>query len=509
MGRPPAGVGDDGAAGEPVEVAQRLGACGTDTETRAPGYRLRLEPEKLDLSRFEALIEEASALELERAAAKLRAALALWRGPALAEFAYEPFAQPAIARLEELRLTVLERRIDADLACGPTEDVVAELEALVVEHPLRERFCGQLMVALYRCGRQADALTAYRAARTALVEGVGIEPGPALRDLERAILHQDPSLSARASAGAVPKLVRQGSVIVVAPTMEALERLLPIVTPLVALAPSRELIMVSVVESDDLAGSSLKLHERAEGLRGDGVSVRSAAMTSSNAVPMLTRLAIDQDADLLLLDGVTNLPPSGRFGVLSSSLLTSVVCDVGIVAGSGADTTGSGLAVLVPFSGTEHDWAAIEFAAWFARATGSPLRLLGRAADNDSEPDASHLLAGASLLVQQIVRVPTELALVPAGPESILADAARAALLVFGLTERWQQQGLGETRARIATQAPCPAVLLRKGLKPGGIAPAASLTRFTWSLGDPHNPDGDTHPPSMAIGAPPTRGRDL
>ena len=150
--------------------------------------------------------------------------------------------------------------------------------------------------------------------------------------------------------------------------------------------------------------------------------------------------------------------------------------------------------MLVPFSGTEHDWAAIELAAWFARATGSPLRLLGRAADDASEPDASHLLAGASLLLQQIVRVPTELALIPAGPESILADAAQGALLVVGLSERWQREGLGETRARIASQAPCPAILLRKGLKPGGIAPTQSLTRFTWSLGDPQDPDSDTHP---------------
>ena len=117
---------------------------------------------------------------------------ALWRGPALADVAYESFAQAAIARLEEIRLAAVELRIDADLALGRHDELVGELEALVAEHPLRERLRGYLMTALYRSGRQAEALDAYREARRTLVDELGIEPSPALQELERAILRQDP-----------------------------------------------------------------------------------------------------------------------------------------------------------------------------------------------------------------------------------------------------------------------------------------------------------------------------
>ena len=121
-------------------------------------------------------------------------ALSLWRGPALADFAYESFAQAAIARLEEIRLAAVELRIDADLALGRHDELVGELEALVAEHPLRERLREYLMTALYRSGRQAEALDAYQDARRALVDELGIEPSPALQELERAILRQDPAL---------------------------------------------------------------------------------------------------------------------------------------------------------------------------------------------------------------------------------------------------------------------------------------------------------------------------
>ena len=129
------------------------------------------------------------------AAALLREALALWRGPPLADFAYEAFAQPEIARLEEQHVAALEQRIDADLALGRHADLVAELEGLVAEHPLRERLRAQLMVALYRCGRQADALEAYGDARRVLLDELGVEPGPALRELQVAILRQAPALA--------------------------------------------------------------------------------------------------------------------------------------------------------------------------------------------------------------------------------------------------------------------------------------------------------------------------
>ena len=169
--------------------------------TKAPGYELRLEDGELDLARFEQLVAEGRAEE----------ALRLWRGPALADFAYEPFAQSEIARLDELRLGCLENRIEADLKEGRHASVVGELEALVLEHPLRERLRAQLMLALYRSGRQAEALETYQHGRRLLADELGLEPGPSLRELERAILRQEISLdlvSATADQDEAPEPAR-------------------------------------------------------------------------------------------------------------------------------------------------------------------------------------------------------------------------------------------------------------------------------------------------------------
>jgi YVTN family beta-propeller protein len=168
--------------------------------SRPPGYVLQIGQNQLDAERFVSLTSEARRLlddgDATAAAERFRAALALWRGPALADLAYEPFARLDVERLEELRLAALEDGIDADLALGRNDVLVGELRELVAEHPLRERFRGQLMAALYRSGRQAEALEVYREGRSALRDELGIEPGPALRDLEQAILRQDPGLGA-------------------------------------------------------------------------------------------------------------------------------------------------------------------------------------------------------------------------------------------------------------------------------------------------------------------------
>jgi len=162
------------------------------------GYAIQVDPDHVDARRFERLLEEGRLVLAEgdagRAAEGLREAIALWRGEALADFAYEPFAQEEIARLEELRLEAVEARIDADLALGRHAELVGELEALVVAQPLRERATGRLMLVLYRSERQADALAAYRSARERMVEELGIEPGPQLRALEAAIIRQDEAL---------------------------------------------------------------------------------------------------------------------------------------------------------------------------------------------------------------------------------------------------------------------------------------------------------------------------
>jgi DNA-binding SARP family transcriptional activator len=166
--------------------------------TRGRGYVLEAEHGQLDVDRFETLVTEGRdalrAGDARLARDRLRQALALWRGPALADFAYEPFAQGEAARLEEERPAALEDRIDADLALGRHAELVGELDALVREHPLRERLHGQLMLALYRSGRQADALERYQRARRERIDELGIEPGRELQELERAILAQDPEL---------------------------------------------------------------------------------------------------------------------------------------------------------------------------------------------------------------------------------------------------------------------------------------------------------------------------
>jgi YVTN family beta-propeller protein len=177
-------------------LRKALGGEGSALRTSAPGYVLDVEPGALDLDRFTALRAEAQAASDEqRRSELLREALELWRDTPLADLAGEPFTEAAVARLEDQRLDALEQRIDSDLALGRHASLVPELEALVAEQPYRERLRAQLMLALYRSGRQADALGAYRAARRTLGDDLGLEPSPELRELEAAILRQDARLS--------------------------------------------------------------------------------------------------------------------------------------------------------------------------------------------------------------------------------------------------------------------------------------------------------------------------
>ena len=172
-------------------------------ETKARGYVLNAEPSQVDANVFEQLVEEGRAAlrsdDPGTAARLLREALSLWRGPALADLD-EPFARTYGARLDEARLAAVELRIDADLAVGRHVELIGELETLVAEHPYHEGLRRRLMLALYRAGRQADALAVYRATRATMAEDLGIEPGPELRELEAAVLRHDPSLGAPRSA---------------------------------------------------------------------------------------------------------------------------------------------------------------------------------------------------------------------------------------------------------------------------------------------------------------------
>jgi DNA-binding SARP family transcriptional activator len=186
------------------KIRKLLAAAAADTDatlvTELHGYVLQIDPERLDVHRFERLVREGRqalvAGRAEEAAAALDRALALWRGPPLAELALDASVEGTLARLGELRLSGLEDRFEAELQLGRHTELVAELEEFVREHPLRERARAQLMVALYRSGRQSEALQAYRDARTLLAEQLGLDPGPELQRLEKAILVQDASLAA-------------------------------------------------------------------------------------------------------------------------------------------------------------------------------------------------------------------------------------------------------------------------------------------------------------------------
>ena len=232
--------------------------------TRGAGYALSVEPDALDLQRFERLAEAGSIAladgHLESAAATLGEALALWRGPALADLRDERFLHSVASRLEELRLIVAERRLEAELERGRHADVLADVRALAAEHPLRERGHGLLMLGLYRCGRQAEALEVYRAARETLVEELGISPGPALRELEARILRQDPDLMPAAAAKDTPppSVTAPERAVLVAPLAPAAADALVALAEPLARQPERELLLVG----DGGAGRPARRAER-------------------------------------------------------------------------------------------------------------------------------------------------------------------------------------------------------------------------------------------------------
>jgi DNA-binding SARP family transcriptional activator len=466
--------------------------------TRAPGYVVELQAGQLDLHRFEALVEEGrralAAGNARHAAAQLREALALWRGPALADFAYEPFAQAEIARLEELRLVAVERRIEADLALGRHADLVGELEGLVARHPLRERLCAHLMVALYRSGRQAEALEAYQTARRALVDGLGIDPSPALQELERAVLRQDASLEGRPAApsAAAPDAAPEEllefperSLLVVPFADRQLEALVALARRL-ARRPPREIILARIVsDGAALAVATELLEAQRAALAAERIAARAAAFTSASPGEDLVLLASDQEIDLLLVDAPAELLAAGAPDAELAVVLGDMPCDVAVlVARQGAELEiGPDRPVIVPFGGAEHEWAAVEIAAWIAGAHGARLRLLGTSADPETgRRDASRLLARAALMVQRVASVPTEPLLVEPGERSVIDAAESAGLVVVGLSPRWRHEGLGGVRLAVLRDARPPALMVRRGLRPGGLAPRETMTRFTWTL---------------------------
>jgi DNA-binding SARP family transcriptional activator len=470
------------------QISDLRKALGTESviETRAPGYVIHVASGSLDLTRFEQQASNA-ARALERGDAReasdlLRDALALWRGAPLADLAYETFAQVAIGRLEEIRLAALEQRIEAELALGRHSELIGELAALVAEHPLRESVSGQLMLALYRAGRQAESLDVYRATRDALVQQFGIEPTPALRALERAILTQDASLGAARTFAGQPggATAPTGTVLVLPSHEDRLDALLAVAEPL-ATSPSRELIIARLVADESaLARASSAVNARRTTL---ATAVRTAVFTTANATEDIARLVAAHDIDLVLADGPADLGELAPDAL--ADIVESVSADLAVLVGSMPDLRGGG-GVFVPFGGGEHDWAALELAGWLASASGSPLRLVGTKADpRRGRRDASRLLADASLAVQRMVGVDTEPVLAEPSEAGLLRAVESAAIIVAGISEQWRREGIGASRNALVRNARAPTLLVHRGLRPGGLAPRDRRTRFTWTLDAP------------------------
>ena len=471
--------------------------------TQGPGYILRLSSDELDLRRFERLVGDGrQALaegRVESAAPTLREALALWRGPPLADFTYEPWAQPAIARLEELRLACLEERIEADLAVSRHGELVGELEALIAEHPLRERLRGQLILSLYRSGRQAEALETYQETRRTLVEELGIDPTPALQQLEKRILTHDPSLDL-APTPVGQAITREAvrppdrAILIVSRDRNQLRELLPL-SKLLAAGTQRphELLVAHLMAPTDDGGSPNSLAEATADLEQErralserGVSARVVVFTSTDPGQDLVRLSARPEVDLLLLAADRAVLVDGRLSDETGRVLAEAPSHVGLwVKREKVKVEASIRAVAVPFGGAEHDWAAVEIAAWAASASRVDLHLVGTAADSEAgRRDASRLLADAAFIIQRASDVVPKPVLVPPGREGIVEASKEAGLLVIGLSDRWAQEGLGMLRWGLAKSSPVPILFVRRGLRPSGLAPAGSVTRFAWSVAE-------------------------
>ena len=257
---------------------------------------------------------------------------------------------------------------------------------------------------------------------------------------------------------------------------DGLSTLLSLAEPLARAQPRRELVLAQVAEPDELRAVTAALRDRRAELVARGIAARGAAFSSPSPGEDLARLASQHDADLLLLETGAE-PLEGTAGLV----LAHASCDVALLL-SEAGPLRSG-PIVVPFGAAEHDWAALELGAWVAQSTGAPLRLIGAASDRGADGrDASRLLADASLIVQRTADVVAEPMLATPGREGIRALAEGAGLLVVGLSERWRREGLGRVRTRIAKSPPAPTVFVRRGLRPGGLAPNDTRTRFTWSL---------------------------
>jgi Kef-type K+ transport system membrane component KefB len=323
--------------------------------------------------------------------------------------------------------------------------------------------------------------------------------GPILRLIDpREELSTPPEDELRGAerAAAAPARGPEHSIVVAPLDAKNLDALLSLAEPLARSEPPREVVLAAplaparittglAVEDRELEHATAELRLRRELLDARGVGARAVAFLSADRGRDLVRLASAEEVDLVLLDGRRPLlgegVPRGEVG----AVLEHAPSDVAVLVERGTDPpeVDADHAVAVPFGGADHDWAALELAAWIATGRGAPLKLLGAQADiQTGEEDASRLLANASLVVQQLAGIVADPVLVERSREGILRGAAGAGLLVVGLSDRWRSEGLGPMRSEIAKAAPAPLVFVRRGTRPGALAPREDLTRFTWSL---------------------------
>jgi hypothetical protein len=233
-----------------------------------------------------------------------------------------------------------------------------------------------------------------------------------------------------------------------------------------AAASDGDAVAVGLVPAGgDLTGTTAQL-------RAAAPSARVAAFTTDDPASDTVRLAAEQDAAILLLA----TPATPEIDERTATILRAAACDVAMLAGDHVPGAGS---VLVPFSGHSHDWAAAELGAWLGHGAVTLLGVRRR----DGARDASRLLASASLALQRGAGVRAETLLTGEGAVGMLEAATGAAALVVGLSDRWQTEGLGKARTQLLRDAPCPVLVVRRGVRPGGLAPPEAHTRFTWSAG--------------------------
>lgn len=338
--------------------------------------------------------------------------------------------------------------------------------------------------------------------------------GPALKLLDPrnelgAPVEEELAEARTASATDFPAIAVPDQAVLIAPQGEAaLAQLRSLAEPMALSEPPRELILARLVppprgasvrgalqtENKLLEGAFAEVEAVRRELQDDGAAARAVAFVSADIGSDLSRLAEADEVALLLIDGRRPLLGEGVPRGAVGKVLAEAPCDVGVLVAKEGESVvpGPDSAVVVPFGGAEHDWAALELGAWIASANGAPLKLMGAAGESEERAKVTRLLGDAGLLVQQYAGISAKPMVAELGRAGIVEAAAGAGLLVIGLSERWRDEGLGPTRSEIAKAAPAPVLFVRRGVRAGALAPREDVTRFGWSAVGSIPPGGFT-----------------